>query len=237
MPSRRWVEHGLAAVSNEIRSTRSLVGVRSKQGRTLWQRIGAWLETTEMTPMSKRQPWGSRETLAGEDDSDLHELVLGLHWDPPCEDWAGQIADLDAVCAVVDLEGKIVEVVHPGHPRNADGSIVHTGDARTGASEWDDERIFIFLDALPEAASRLLFVVSSANGVPFDSIPGAQCHVSDRLSETPRVRVDLTAFAGLTLHVAAIVSRGVDRWRVDAGACIGEPAMLAELRGLLRRTK
>ncbi len=187
--------------------------------------------------MSKRQPWGSRNTLGSEDDSDLHELVLGLHWDPPCEDSAGQVADLDAVCAVVGLGGEIVEVVHPGHPRNVNGSIVHTGDARTGASEWDDERIFIFLDALPEAVSKVLFVVSSANGVPFESIPGAQCHVSDRLSETPRVRIDLTALDGLTLHVAAIVSRGVDRWRVDAGACIGEPAMLAELRLLLRRTK
>jgi stress response protein SCP2 len=187
--------------------------------------------------MSKRQPWGSCDTPVSEVDSDLHELVLGLHWDPPCEDSAGQVADLDAVCAVVDLGGQIVEVVHPGQPRNANGSIVHTGDARTGASEWDDERIFIFLDALPEAVSKLLFVVSSANGVPFEAIPGAQCHVSDRLSERPRVRIDLTALDGLTLHVAAIVSRGVDRWHVNTGASSGEPSMLAELRLLLRRTK
>lgn len=187
--------------------------------------------------MSERQARGARETTSSESDPELRELVLGLHWDPPREATSGQVADLDAVCAMVDPKGQILELVHPGHPRNANGSIVHTGDARTGTSEWDDERIFVFLDALPAAVSDLFFVVSSANGVSFESIRGAQCHVSDRLSETPRVCIDLTALHGLTLHVAAIVSRDGDRWRVDTGAPMGEPAILAELRLLLGRAK
>jgi tellurium resistance protein TerD len=113
-----------------------------------------------------------------------------------------------------DAQDRMLEVVHPGHLRTADASVVHTGDSRTGASLWDDERIFVFLEALPEAVSKLSFVVASATGHPFHEVRGAFCHVSDRVSETERVRVELTALTGRTSHTVATLHRGAERWRI-----------------------
>ena len=81
----------------------------------------------------------------------LNEIVMGLHWDPPEDGATADPADLDTLCVLFDAQGCVLEVIHPGHPRNEDSSVVHTGDSRTGASEWDDERIFVFLAALPAA--------------------------------------------------------------------------------------
>src|SRR5687767_7276576 len=65
---------------------------------------------------------------------DPSEIVMGLHWDPPQEDAVAEPDDLDALCVLLAAQGGVVEVIHPGHPRNLDGSVVHTGDSRTGAS-------------------------------------------------------------------------------------------------------
>jgi len=225
------------AIPGKSQSLRSALAVRRGHLEPLLKGVWGWMETTGRAPMSTRQPLGAREKTSCEGEWELRELVFGLHWDPPGEESSAPVADLDAICAVVGQKGDLLEIVHPGHPRNANGSIVHTGDARTGTSEWDDERVFIFLEALPAAASKLVLAVSSANGISFEYIPGAQCHVSDRLSETPQVRIDLTALHGQTLHVAAIVCRDVDGWRVEPGASMDEAATLAELRLRLRRSK
>ena len=143
---------------------------------------------------------------------------MGLHWDPPEHGAAGDPADLDALCVLFDAQGCVLEVVHPGHLRTADASVVHTGDSRTGASLWDDERIFVFLEALPQAVSKLSFVVASATGQPFHEVPGAFCHISDRVSEDERFRLELTALTGRTSHTVATLHRGAERWRIVADA-------------------
>lgn len=145
---------------------------------------------------------------------DLKEVVMGLHWDPRQPDAAGgaELINLDALCLALDEEGRMVDAVHPGRTRNANGSIVHTGDSATGASTWDDERIFVFLEALPPSVSAVEFAVSSATGQPLSEVPGACCHVSDRVSEREWIRIDLTAVG---LHRAcrvAMLRRGPHGW-------------------------
>ena len=110
------------------------------------------------------------------------EIVMGLNWDPPEGETPADPDDLDALCVLFDDQQHIVEVLHPAHPRNANSSVIHTGDSRTGSSIWDDERIFVFLEALPKAVSALSFVVSSAQGRDFSEIRGAFCHISDRFT-------------------------------------------------------
>src|SRR5688572_2562453 len=99
---------------------------------------------------------GARRHARSDDGArlDPSQIVMGLHWDPPQEDAVGEPDDLDALCVLLDTQGGVVEVIHPDHPRNLNGSVVHTGDSRTGASTWDDERIFVFLEALPETVSE-----------------------------------------------------------------------------------
>ncbi|HSQ02924.1 MAG TPA: TerD family protein, partial [Burkholderiales bacterium] len=77
----------------------------------------------------------------GEPALDSNEVIMGLRWDvqehrPRSSE---PHADLDAFCVLFDAQSQLVELVHPGRTRNANGSVVHTGDSRTGAKEWDDE--------------------------------------------------------------------------------------------------
>ncbi len=172
-----------------------------------------------------------KHALGTHAEVDLKEIIMGLHWHPQ-ERYATagkHPANLDALCAVLDAEGRALEVVHPGHRRNANGSVVHTGDSPTGASEWDDERIFVFLDALPEAVSALAFIVVSVTGRALRDIPGASCHVSDRATERELLRFDLTASADHTTHCVASVNRSLSGWTISP---IGH-ALRAEIRTAL----
>lgn len=170
-------------------------------------------------------------------ESELKEVVLGLHWHPPQPGGpAGEEpANLDALCVAFNRRGEPLEAVHPGRPRNANGSIVHTGDSPTGASTWDDERIFVFLDALPEAIVTVSFVVASANGRAFADVPDASCHISDRLTEHEWFRVDLTgAFGPHRACRVATVRRGPDGWKLTPDARVMDSAALTELLSLSR---
>ncbi len=149
---------------------------------------------------------------------ELKEIVMGLHWSPPAEGAAAaDAADLDALCVLYDAQGRVLEAVHPGRPRGADGSVVHTGDSRNGASHWDDERIFVFLEALPDDVAKLALFVASASGHAFHEVRGAVCHVSDHASEHEWLRLDLTALEGRRCHAVAALERGASGWSLAAG--------------------
>lgn len=141
------------------------------------------------------------------------EVVLGLHWDPASAGHDGRPVDLDAICMLFAQDGSS-EMIHPGNPCGAAGSVVHTGDSRTGASPWDDERVFVFLEALPRTIDRITFLVCSVTGQPFHEIRGARCHLSDRQTEIPWLHVDLTSYIGQTEQVVACLERSEIGWRL-----------------------
>jgi len=161
-----------------------------------------------------------KDSVSANREVDLKEIVMGLHWHPqePGASAGREPANLDASCVLFDEEGRVVEVVHPGRPSNANGSVLHTGDSPTGASEWDDERIFVFLEALPDSVSALAFVVASANGRVFSEVPGASCHVSDRVTEREWIRLDLTALGKHREHRIATLRRGPAGWEISSDA-------------------
>lgn len=145
---------------------------------------------------------------------ELKDVVMGLHWAPPLEGRApdSEPANLDAVCLLLDCRQRLLEVVHPGHLKNANGSVVHTGDSRTGASTWDDERVFVFLHALAEAVHSVVFAVVSSNARPFSDIDGATCHVSDCTMDDELLKVPLTALGPLTEYCVATLQRTPGGW-------------------------
>jgi stress response protein SCP2 len=167
----------------------------------------------------------------------LKEVVMGLHWDPPVDARPDRPADLDALCLLLDCDGQALEIIHPGHTRSLDGSVIHTGDSRTGASHWDDERIFVFLEALPGGVSKVSFLVSSAAGVSFDAIPGASCHVSDPVSDMPWIRVDLTTLCGQTVHTVAVLCRDAAGWRFSTEPLTDDGLRYADLAMRARSAK
>ena len=146
------------------------------------------------------------------------DIVLGLHWAPPAPRTRGCAArvpaDLDAICELRDASGRLVEVVGPGRLCSANGSVMHTGDSRSGASDWDDERIFVFVDALPLHIASLTFTVASSSGHPFGNVPGASCHVSDCVTEDRLLSVQLTALGAVTERVIATLQRCTGGWKL-----------------------
>ena len=136
---------------------------------------------------------------------------MGLHWDPP-EGRITDAADLDAVCLLFDARGRVFDVIHPGHRQNVNGSVLHTGDAVSGASTWDDERVFVFLDALPDTVAALAFVVVSASRHPFNEVRGAYCHLSDPVTDDVYVRVDLSALAAQEAACISTLHRNGQAW-------------------------
>ena len=160
---------------------------------------------------------------------------MGLHWHPaqPGGPAGAEAANLDALCVAFDRRGDPLETVHPGRPRNVNGSIVHTGDSPTGASTWDDERIFVFLEALPETACTVSFVVASANHRVFADVPGASCHISDRVTEHELVRLDLTgAFGPYRACRVATVRRDTGGWSIAPDAQALNSVAVTELLSL-----
>ena len=145
-------------------------------------------------------------------------VVMGVHWDPQEEPIGRDASDLDALCVLLDNQRHVLEIIHPGYPRNANGSVLHTGDSRSGASTWDDERIFVFLGALPPLVSALTFLVVSVTGRAFGTIAGATCHVSDHVTDTELVRLDLTSLETRTVYCVATVCRSLTGWGVSAEA-------------------
>ncbi len=162
---------------------------------------------------------------------------MGLHWGPPQGDAGADPADLDALCVLFDTGGRMLEVIHPGRPRSADDSVIHTGDSRTGANVWDDERIFVFLEALAPQVAMLAFVVVSASGRAFHETRGAFCHVSDRASDYVRLRLELTPLAGCSGVTVATVRRAAAGWTLSADTQTVQGELLAELGERLRGAK
>ena len=151
---------------------------------------------------------------------DLKDVVMGLHWAPPPE--RGRLslepANLDAICLLLDSQARRLEVVGPSRLANANGSVIHTGDSRTGASLWDDERVFAFLHALPPAVHSLVFGVVSRNDRPFCDVAGASCHVSDCRTEDELLKVQLTSLGPLTEYWVATLQRNPCGWVMRRGA-------------------
>ena len=167
----------------------------------------------------------------------VKEIVMGLHWDPPQGGEGGDPADLDALCVLYDSAGGVLEGSHPPRSHSADGSVIHTRDSRTGTSPWDDELIFVFLDALAASVARVEFVVGSPSRRAFGEVPGAVCHVSDRLSETRWVSIDLTALTERTTCTVAALHRGKAGWHIESISESIDAALPAEVQSVLASAK
>lgn len=152
-----------------------------------------------------------RQALAGDPGPpSLGQLVMGVHWSPAPRQ--SNAADLDAMCVLYDKAHRVLDVIHGNRQRNENESVIHTGDSRDGANHWDDERIFVFPEALPDAVVRLCFVVVCADGRPFHEIPGACCHLTDHASEHEWLRLDLTTLRGRQSHTVATLQRCNGSW-------------------------
>ena len=148
-----------------------------------------------------------------------HTVVAGLRWDPEdASQTAGAHADLDLSCVLLDAHGQVAECIHPGRTRTADGSVLHTGNSRTGAGDWDDERVFVFLNALPETVSAVAVMVTSVTPRRLGDARNASCHLTNHTTERELYRMHLKQSGAKTVDCVATLSRASTGWQIVSGA-------------------
>lgn len=94
-------------------------------------------------------------------DPTLKRISIGLGWD--VIGFENEAPDLDASVFLLDKNDKTAadeDFIFYNNMQNADGSVVHKGDNRTGAGDGDDENIEIDLMKLPFEIYKAVFAVS-----------------------------------------------------------------------------
>jgi len=153
----------------------------------------------------------------------LTRVTMGLGWDVRKAGGlrglfggGGGDIDLDASCLLFDSSGQLLDSVWFRQLRSNDGSIIHTGDNRTGAGDGDDEQIIVDLSALPAGVATLIFTVNSFTGDTFDRIENAYCRLVDATSNQELARYDLTGAGSHTGQIMAKLARGSGGWDMKA---------------------
>lgn len=153
----------------------------------------------------------------------LTKVAMGLGWDVRKSKGllgmfggGGGDIDLDASCLLFDADKQMVDQVWFRQLTSTDGTIVHSGDNRTGAGDGDDETINVDLERLPPSVRTLIFTVNSFQGDTFDRIENAYCRLVDLTNGRELARYDLTGAGSHTGQVMAKLSRGTGGWDMKA---------------------
>ncbi len=91
----------------------------------------------------------------------LSKITVGLGWDVRATD--GAEFDLDGSVFLVKADGKVrsdADFIFYNNLKSSDGSIVHSGDNRTGMGEGDDESLSIDLTRVPLDIDRIVIGVT-----------------------------------------------------------------------------
>src|SRR5690606_23789238 len=138
---------------------------------------------------------GQKISLSKEAGGELTQVKLGLGWDVfqgPQEKKGGFLGklfgggsggdsiDLDASCIMFDANKQAVDAIWFSQLKSKDGSIVHTGDNRTGDGDGDDEVINVDLSKVPANVVSLVFTVNSFTDQTFETLDNAFCRSEER---------------------------------------------------------
>ncbi|MEI5905887.1 TerD family protein [Bacillus spongiae] len=88
--------------------------------------------------------------------------VIGLGWDTNRYHGGGSF-DLDASAFLADENGKCLydeDFIFYNHLAHASGSVVHTGDNRTGEGDGDDEQLIVDFSKIPSHVHRIGITVT-----------------------------------------------------------------------------
>lgn len=92
----------------------------------------------------------------------LKKILIGLGWDTNASD-TGADFDLDASVFLLDSNAKVAnekDFVFYNNLSSSDGSVVHTGDNRTGEGDGDDESIKVDLSKISSYIKEIAIVVT-----------------------------------------------------------------------------
>ncbi|MFI3185459.1 MAG: TerD family protein [Methylococcaceae bacterium] len=183
---------------------------------------------------------GQKISLSKESGGALSQIVMGLGWDAKQAKvsmlkgmFGGgktDAIDLDASCVLFNEQNKVVDTIYFGQLKSRDGSIVHTGDNRSGAGDGDDEQIKVDLSKVPENVKSLVFTVNSFSGQTFDEVENAYCRIVDSSNNNEIARYTLSSQGSHTAQIMAKLYRHNGEWKMHA---IGENGVGRTIEALL----
>lgn len=91
----------------------------------------------------------------------LKKLLVGLGWDPRATD--GKEFDLDGSVFLLNASGKArsdADFIFYNNLKSTDGSVVHSGDNRSGQGDGDDETVAVDLDKVPADVDKISVCVT-----------------------------------------------------------------------------
>ena len=166
----------------------------------------------------------------------LTKIIMGLGWDAVKSKGflgfgGGKSADidLDASCILFDEQGNQTDSVWFRQLKSKDGSIVHTGDNRTGAGDGDDEQIVVDLTQVPANVKSLVFTVNSFTGQNFSQIENATCRIVNASNNQEVARFNLSTLGAHNAQIMAKLYRHGDEWKMHAIGEIGNGRTFEEL--------
>ena len=175
--------------------------------------------------MSVNLQKGQKISLDKEAGGTLTRITMGLGWDAvKTKGFLGfggktETIDLDASCVMFDEANKPVDIVWFRQLKSRDGSIVHTGDNRTGAGDGDDEQIIVDLANVPSNVKSLVFTVNSFTGQSFAQVENAFCRIVNTSNNKEVAKYDLSVQGAHTAQIMAKLYRHNGEWKMHA---IGE---------------
>lgn len=178
---------------------------------------------------------GQKISLDKEAGVKLTKITMGLAWDPiKSKGLFGfgsktQEVDLDASCILFDEQGRQADAVWFRQLKSQDGSVVHTGDNRTGAGDGDDEQINVDLTRVPANIKSLVFTVNSFTGQNFSQVENATCRIINASNNQEVARFNLSTLGAHNAQIMAKLYRHGDEWKMHAIGEIGNGRTFEEL--------
>lgn len=185
--------------------------------------------------MSVNLQKGQKISLDKEAGVKLTKIIMGLGWDAvKSKGFLGfggkaQNIDLDASCILFDEQGKQTDAAWFRQLTSKDGSVVHTGDNRTGDGDGDDEQIVVDLTKVPDNVKSLVFTVNSFTGQNFSQIENATCRIVNASDNKEVARFNLSALGSHNAQIMAKIYRHGGEWKMHAIGEIGNGRTFEEL--------
>ncbi|MFJ5771882.1 TerD family protein [Psychrobacillus sp. NPDC093180] len=153
----------------------------------------------------------------------LKNVLVGLGWDTNRYS-GGNDFDLDASAFIVDGNGKAFNeksFIFYNNLESEDGSVIHTGDNRTGVGDGDDEQLLIKLPLVPSVVQKVVFTVTIHDAElrkqNFGQVSNAFIRIVNEDTNEEIVRYDLGEdFSIETALVVGEIYRHNNEWKFNA---------------------
>lgn len=153
----------------------------------------------------------------------LIKAVIGLGWDTNKYS-GGNDFDLDSSAFLVGENGKVLndlDFIFYNNLKSSNGSVVHTGDNRTGEGEGDDEQIKIDFGKVPNQIHKIAIAVTIHDALKrkqnFGQVSNAFVRVVNEENNQEVLRYDLAEdFSVETAIVVCEIYRYNGEWRFSA---------------------